>query len=247
MGQLQSIVTLQETQLDLDAARERLEGIPDWMRDLHEQHAQRKSEIDAVGAAREEADRTRRQAEAELADAQERAKRFQEQIGQVSTQREYAALLKEIDTVKEQIRQLEQRALEALEQSEDAQRQLGELTEAFKDLDERYQTELSKWEEEKPSVAAQVDELSRREDQLRAKLPRSILVLYDRIRERYGHAVSRIVRIQARGSANAMWHCEACSYNVRPQIVIEIRNDGSFVQCDGCKRILYWSDDSGEP
>jgi predicted nucleic acid-binding Zn-ribbon protein len=39
-----------------------------------------------------------------------------------------------------------------------------------------------------------------------------------------------------------MWHCTACNYNVRPQIVVEIRNNGSLIQCDSCKRILYFEE-----
>lgn len=244
-GQLQSIVDLQKTNAELADARQRLEGIPDWMRELHEEHSSRKAEIDAVAAKRDEARQTRRTAEAALADAQEKAKHFQSQISQVSTQREYTALLKEIDTVKARIAELEKMVLDSIDSQDEAESQLGTLEDGFRELDERYRGELAKWEAEKPAVAASVEELSRRADEIRAKITRRILVLFDRIHERHGvQTIARIVKLKSRGG-QTMWHCEACSYSVRPQVVVDIRNGGAVTQCDSCKRILYLEDGDG--
>ncbi len=241
---LDAIVALQTTLTELTAASERLNSIPDWMRELHEEHSQRKAEIDAVAMVGTEAERERREAEAAVSDAQEKHQQYQQQIGKVSTQREYGALLKEIDTVKSQIRTSEQKALEALERIEEAQQQLTVQEEGFSELDERYQTELAKWESEKPAVADLIKDLTGRCELLRSEVPRNTLTLFDRIYERYdGQAMARVHSIQiARG--NTMWHCDACSYNVRPQTVVEIRNGGAVSQCEGCKRILFWQDEA---
>jgi hypothetical protein len=243
-GHIEAVVALHKTNSELVGARERLEGIPDWMKELHEEHTVKKSEIDAVAAKRDEAAKERRAAEAELSDAQERQKHFQSQISQVSTQREYTAVLKEIDTVKAQISDLEKRVLEAIDTHDEAEKELARLEEGFRELDERYQAELAKWEAEKPEVARKVEILSREVEELRSKLPRPFTSLFDRIYDRHGTtSLSRIGKIKMIRGSNAMWHCEACSYNVRPQIVIEIKNDGAIVQCDSCKRILYIEDE----
>ncbi len=242
-GHLEAIVSLQKTLTELNAADERLNSIPDWMLELHEEHAGRKAEIDTVETEGNAAEHERREAEAALADAQEKQKRYQEQLGQVSTQREYGALLKEIDTTKNQISSNEKAALDATERKEEADRKLSEFREAFQDLDTRYGTELKKWESEKPAVAATVKQLSRRAEELRGAVPRNILVLFDRIFERGGgEALARVRKMQVvRG--NPMFHCEVCSYNVRPQVLVEIRDQESLNQCDSCKRILYWEDE----
>ncbi|MEM7582627.1 MAG: hypothetical protein AAF560_04550 [Acidobacteriota bacterium] len=242
-GYLEAIVSLQKTLTELDAADKRLNSIPDWMLELHEEHSGRKAEIDRVDEEAASADQERREAEAALADAQEKQKRYQEQLGQVSTQREYGALLKEIDTTKNQISTNEQAALAATERKEQADSQLVELNEAFRDLDERYTAELAKWESEKPAVADSVKQLTQRSEELRAAVPRNVLTLFDRIFERSGgEALARVRKMKvARG--NPMFHCEACSYNVRPQVVVEIRDQASLNQCDSCKRILYWEDE----
>lgn len=239
-GSLESIVILQKTLNDLSQVKQRLQGIPDWMRELHQEHTDKKAEIDAVAESAEVSVRERRAAEAQLQDAQEKLKHYQQQISRVSTQREYGALLKEIDTVKSQSSALEQQALSALEASEKAQAQLAELETSFHEIDARYQAELAKWESEKPELARRAEELERQVRELRAAVPQASLRMFDRLIDRYGgDAIARVVRGEAGRGPNAVDHCSACNYRIRPQVVVEIRERGTFVQCDYCKRILY--------
>lgn len=243
-GHLDAIVSLHTTMIEHAACEQRLNTIPEWMRDLHEEYSGRKAEIEAVEAEGAAAEQQRRESEAEWADAEAQQKRYQEQLGKVSTQREYGALLKEIDTTKELIAKNEQAAVEAAELKDQSDAKLGELNEAFRELDQRYHAELEKWESEKPAVADEVKHLTARIQELRAAVPRNELVLFDRLVERSsGAALARVQTIKAT-KGNAMWHCEACSYNVRPQVVVEIRDRGSLNQCDSCKRILYWEDEA---
>lgn len=236
---LDSLVSLNKTQAELAAAQTRLDGVPDWMKELHEEHSRRRAEIDEVAAVRESAAQERRSAEGLLSEHQEKVKRYQEQLRQVSSEREYTAFLKEIDTVKALVNDSEQKILELIEKQDQAGKDHDELQEKFRDLDERYQAELAKWQSEKPEVARTVEDLTCRVEKIRETVPRAYQSLFNRLYERYeGQAVARIVRLETR-AANAMWHCEACSYSVRPQIIVEIRNDGAIVQCDACKRFLY--------
>lgn len=237
---LETVVELQRAVERLREADHRLHGIPDWMRELHDQHAAAQAEIAALDAAAAAAAHDRRTAEGAVADAQTKLKRYQQQINAVTTQREYGALLQEIDTVKAQIAQHEEQGLAALDRHEKAQADLAARRESFADLEARYRQELERWEAEKPGVASQVAELSAQIDDLRGRLPRSVVGQFDRIRERHGGGALAPVRKIQRGPRGPQeWHCGACNYHVRPQVVVEIRNSGTLIQCDACKRILY--------
>src|SRR5215217_1734070 len=77
---LHNILELQGALIGLKEAEQRLHGIPDWMRELHEEHEVRKTEIQALEETAEEAARQRRTAEAGVQDAQEKLKKYQQQI-----------------------------------------------------------------------------------------------------------------------------------------------------------------------
>ncbi|MFY9824681.1 MAG: C4-type zinc ribbon domain-containing protein [Thermoanaerobaculia bacterium] len=237
---LQTVLELQQAISQLRDAEKRLHGIPDWMRELHEEHETRKAEIETIEAAAAEAARERRTAEAAVQDSQEKLKKYQQQINKVSTQREYGALLQEIDTVKGQISTGEEQALSSLDVSEKAQQDLESLREGFREIEERYAAEQTRWDAEKPGIAKQVEGLQAQIATLRQRLPRGVVANFERILERYpGGAVAPVRIIERPGQKQREWHCAACNYRVRPQVVVEIRNGDNLVQCESCKRILY--------
>jgi predicted nucleic acid-binding Zn-ribbon protein len=238
---LDTIAELQEALDQLADAQERLHGIPDWMRELHDEHTAKSAEIQVLEDAAEVLARDRRAAESAIADAQEKLKKYQQQINKVSTQREYGALLQEIDGAKALITTCEEQAFSSLENLDRTQGDLAAHREAFKELADRYATELARWEAEKPAVAEKVAALEARIAGLREKLPRGLYSQFERIRERHGGSALAPIRLLERpgGKGPREWHCGACNYRVRPQVVVEIRNSNDLVQCDSCKRILY--------
>ncbi|MEZ5330709.1 MAG: C4-type zinc ribbon domain-containing protein [Thermoanaerobaculia bacterium] len=240
MKLLETIVELHEACSELSTAEAQIAGVPDWMRELHDEHQERAAEIAEIEAAADEAAHRHREAEAGAADAKEKVKHYQEQIGRVRNQREYSALLQEIDTAKGHVREFEQQAAEADSALEERRKALDEAREAFQDLDTRYSTELAKWEEQKPEVAERAETLRGKVETLRERVPRPILSQLDLLLGRYdGQALAEVREMERSGKGPQMWHCSACHYMVRPQAVVEIRNHGSVVQCDSCKRILY--------
>lgn len=238
---LQGVLELQSVLSQLQDAERRLNEIPDWMRELHQEHAARQAEIQALDEVAETAGRERRAAETAVQDAQEKLKKYQQQINRVSNQREYGALLQEIDTVKVQIATQEEAALGSLDRAERAQKDLTELREAFRELAERYSTELARWESEKPAVAGQAETLRVRVTTLKGNLSRGIVAQFERILDRYPNgALSPIKIIERPGTKGQReWHCTACNYRIRPQVLVEIRNGVELIQCDSCKRILF--------
>ncbi|MEO8503295.1 MAG: C4-type zinc ribbon domain-containing protein [Acidobacteriota bacterium] len=237
---LESIVALQSTLRRLAEVEARLNGIPDSMRELHEQHTARSAEIEALNSAAAEAGTERRVAEGAIADTQEKLQHFQQQISLVRTQREYAALLQEIDTAKSSVKGLEDQALQAFEREGKAQSELETQQEAFADTDKAYAVELKRWEAEKPSIAAEASMLKSQVSELEGQVAPALLSRFNRLLQRSrGDALAAIRLAERVGKGPQIWSCGACNFRVRPQVVVEIRNAGAILECDSCKRILY--------
>lgn len=242
---LETVVALQQDLEQLDDLERRLEGVPPEMQDLHDEYNARKAEIEVLQGEIEEAKAERRRAEAGVEDCASRLEHFQEQVSRVRTQREYAAILQEIDTVREQSRSLEDEALAAMERQEEAESRLAEKRVGFDDLEEEYEDEMEKWEAAKPEVRRRAETLRERIEARREEIPPSALRLFERIRDATGGDPLAPVREVDRGPRSpSIWHCGTCNYNVRPQVVVEIRSNKSLVQCDSCKRLLYFEDEA---
>ncbi len=224
---------------ELRAASTLLAGVPESMRALHDEYSAERAALETLAEASREAAVARRDADGAVADAQEKLKKFQQQVSRVRNQREYGAILSEIDQAKSGLKTLDEAALAALERAESLARELDERRSAFADLEARYSAELARWEAEKPSVAAKVAGLERDLESLRGELPKPVIAQFLRIVERYhGVAMARLDRTERPGGG-AIWHCGCCNYQIRPQVAVEIRTKGTIVQCDNCRRFLF--------
>ena len=122
--ELDSLVQLQLALKEADTARRQLSGIPDSMRDVHDRHRSAVETMQRLEEQIETDERERRVAEAAAGDANLKLSQYQEQINRVTTQREYGALLKEIDAVKAKVTAHEEEALAVLERVDSARREL---------------------------------------------------------------------------------------------------------------------------
>lgn len=241
---LRELVSLSRSMQALASAQALLSGVPEHMRAVHDAYTAAGTEIAALEAESEAATLARRQADSAVSDAQEKLKKFQQQVARVRNQREYGAILSEIDAAKQQLKQLEEAALGTLEKSEDVARRLAEKKAGFGGLVAEYQTELAKWEAEKPEVASQAAALEHEVEKLKAMLPRPVVAQLVRIFERYRGDTLAVVHRVARPGAQTIWHCSSCNYQVRPQVALEIRAKGPIVQCEACKRFLRPEDEA---
>ena len=219
-----------------------LAGVPDDMRALHEEFTRERAAVEGLAADADTAALDRRKAEGAIADAQEKLKHFQQQVSRVRNQREYGALLTEIDNAKQSSRVLEEAALAALERADELSKELETRRAAFTELEARYAAELAKWEAEKPRVAERAAARRAEVEALQQGLPRPILGHLQRIFDRYrGEVLTNLRRVERTGAV-AIWHCSSCNYQIRPQVAVEIRTKGAIVQCEGCKRFLRIED-----
>jgi predicted nucleic acid-binding Zn-ribbon protein len=221
-----------------------LNGVPEEMRAIHDEYTAASGELEALAADADAARQERVTREAEVSDAQEKLRKFQEQVPRVRNQREYGALLTEIDTAKSNLRTLEEAVIEILERAENATRELEERRAGFSDLVERHQAALEEWEARKPEVAASASDLERRTEELRDELPKPVVAQYGRLAERYGGEAMALVQSVERAGGATIWHCASCNYQVRTQAAVEIRTHGAIVQCDGCRRFLYFEEEA---
>ncbi len=235
---LDMIVDLQQASLELAHSRALLEGVPESMQELHDQYESQRGEIERLEQECQQAELDRRAAEAEAASGKESIDRYQEQIARVTTQREYGALLSEIDTVRARMREADDEALQAIERQEEASAELDGIRGAFETLNEQYQEQLAVWEEQKPEMRKRVEALEGRIEVYRERLPPAALLQYERLFERHDGAPLAVIGV-VEGAGAPIRHCSFCNYRIRPQVVVQIQTQGALVPCDSCQRILY--------
>ncbi len=229
--QLELLWELQKIDLTLKRIKEEKDRYPKEIKKLDERQNIEKEKIQKEREKIESLEKERRQKEKHLNAEQEKIKRTEGRMFEVKTNKEYQALLSEIEGTKEATGREEEEILQVLE----------EIDELKKDLSKREKevtSTLEKIEREKKKIQEKMDqgdklwkEQKERRDLLSKRLESGLFKLYNTLKEKR----------QGVGVVNVKDEtCQGCFVNIPPQMFIEVQKYNTLIRCPNCNRILYW-------
>ena len=215
--------------LEAEAAR-----LPKQIEAIQASLAEAKKTVDAF---KTKIDQTRKDLRAKEKDLEvHAAKRAKEEarLYEVKTNKEYSAVLLEIEEVKQIKAKTEEEILGLMEMQERLAVDVKEAEGRLKTREEQarqdegvVRVKLAKVEQELAVVRAERTSRAR-------ELPAALLASYDRImKARAGTAVASV-------GANGI--CGGCRMSIRPQALLELRNATGLMTCESCGRYLYWQE-----
>jgi hypothetical protein len=158
-----------------------------------------------------------------------KVEKFQSQMGQVTTKKEYDALRHEIDNHRQMNRVIEDKILELMLELDELSKQTPELERLVKHAKEecsRAEVELSGKVQE---LQARLNESELELKNAEASLPPDIKLVYDRLFK--AHGADSLCAVQGRS-------CAGCYTEVTPQAYNDVRS-GRMVLCKNCGKLLY--------
>jgi predicted nucleic acid-binding Zn-ribbon protein len=187
----------------------------------------------AVAAVRErlsENQAARRAIEKDLAQVQSRLSRYKDQLMEVKTNREYAAVQSEIAVAGEEVRKFEDRILESLVAADDVAAELKAAEAELKAAEAESRTAIQALAAETQAAQQRLSTATAARADLARALPRPVLDLFEHIASHRGAAV-----VEARDG-----HCSVCHVRLRPKVFQDVRRNDTILRCDSCQRILYY-------
>ena len=172
-----------------------------------------------------------RSLERDIADLEARIKRSKQKEREVKSNREYHALLKEIQDLQEEIRSKEDQVLELMEKIETYQSELKVMEKEVARKKKEVEAQKTKLQEESDRVSDKIARLNALQEEIRAKIDPSLLRKWDfLVEKRKGVAVAPVEK----GT------CQVCHLNIPPQRFIELQRDENILTCPHCHRFIYW-------
>lgn len=231
--QIEKILRLQAVDLRLRELEKDLAELPEQLREARESLAARKAELDSVKGEVDRAILARKGSEGELDKNTEQIRRYNRQLFDVKNNKEYSALRAEIDGLGRVNSDLETKVLTEMERIDELR---GVRDEAAKRV-ESAEREVAKAEErvraEGAEIAGLVEEARGERKRAEEGIDGALLSRYDKIRlGKGGIALARIDRDA----------CEVCYRSVPPQRIIEVKRLERVIACEGCGRILVWTE-----
>jgi len=235
---LQRLVRVQEILSALDAAHERIAAVPAEVARLEKEVIAREKEIEVERVRVQELGKDRRRLEMELMGVEGRITKYQGQLLDVKTNKEYQAMLHEIETCRAERAGLDEKILLEMEESEKRHAAVRGLEEAL----ERRRRETSQG---KARLDAEIQDLKRRAETLEAER----VELEAGVAPDYLQPFLKVAR-QRKGLALVAVRderCGGCHVRVMPKLIQQVRRATGLIACDSCKRFLYVPDEPSRP
>ncbi len=197
----------------------------------------------ALEAKKEEMQLTKLQfdrLELELKTRDDTVARLRASLNSAKTNKEYAAVLTQLNTTKADNSKIESQSLELMKdveadevECEDIQRQIGEQKETLERTRKDSESLSGKFEAEIEKIQAEWDEAAR-------TIPRDALEKFKRVAETYdGQAVAVVEQQEGRTGA---YSCGGCFMGITNECVNLLMTKDEIIRCANCTRILVLSD-----
>jgi uncharacterized protein len=182
----------------------------------------------------EELEKERKRKEKELDVEKEKIKKFESRLYEVKTNKEYQALLKEIEGTKETNDKTEEEIIIIMEKVEELKKDFESSLTHLKKREKESENEINRLEKEINSMDKTIMELKQSRDKLLSTVSDNLRATYNTlIEKRNGIAVVNV--------KNGV--CLGCFMNIPPQLFIEVTKNRQLILCPSCNRIFYFIDE----
>lgn len=235
---LHTLVDLQQIDSVILTLQGRIDEFPELIRRLDQQLDAHEESLAALRTRLEEQEKLRRSKELDVDTRNDQIKKYQGQLLQVKTNKEYSALLNEISGLKTRNELTEEDILELMESIERAKKAIAE-TEREVDAEKVKVVDVKREKTaEQADLQAELERHQARREELASTIDQHVLKEYTKLLQlRNGIAVCSV------GEGGV---CHGCHVAVTPQMFAEIKSSEAMHRCPVCFRFLYWEDDHAE-
>lgn len=230
---LELLLKLQEIDVEINEIKGRRSEMPARIEAVEREMEKARTELADKESQLKNTRLTIRETESRVTQLEDNSNRYKQQLLNVKTNREYSALLTEIEAIKREKTELEEKILARMEQIE----QLGQgLEQARSELT----GEEAGRREEHERLSAEIRELDgqiairlQKRQAVAVRVKPRVLGLYERI---MSSRINQAVVALRNGS------CGGCHAVIPLQQVADIRKDKEIHTCENCGRIMYYEE-----
>jgi predicted nucleic acid-binding Zn-ribbon protein len=234
--QIRKLVQLQQLDTQILSLKKEKDDKPRELTQLEERFAAGKLK---AGQIKKEVDGfllKRKEKELELASKEEAINKAQQKLYALKTNKEYTAMLKEIDGFKADKSIIEDELLKVFDMIDVKKDEFAKEEERLKLEEQKLNSERERINHRVKEIDQELATLLNKRKQEATLIQHKILVEYERILE--NRAGLAIVSVKNET-------CQGCFMNVTPQVINEIKMHEKIISCQMCSRILFLEEDLG--
>jgi hypothetical protein len=231
--QISLLVELQRLDSEIRRLSFRKKELPDHLSRQDEEFQAVSQGMDEARKVFDVSVKAHRDKESNLKDGIDRLRKTKDRLLEVKTNKEYQAMLKEIETIEQKNGEIEDEILTLLEKTDTFKKEIREREKTLDEYRKQYEQEKKKTEEELSSLDEEILTCQKNLQGLSSEIERDLAKKYEIIKRRKnGLAVVPVVK----------GVCTGCHLNISPQLYNELLKSDQVLSCPFCNRIIYWDE-----
>jgi len=231
-AQLKTLIDLQGVDTRIAAHEAEAARLPKEIAAVHAAIETAKKDVEAGKARLDAAKKDQRAREKDLEVVQAKRSKTEARLYEVKTNKEYSAVLAEIEEIKQEKGRVEEEILVLMESQERLTADIKDSEARFKAREAQGRQEEAALQEKLRGVEADLALVRTERAELAKQLPVPVLADYDKLlKARGGLALAQVVKPNL---------CGGCRMTVTPQRLQELRAQTAPLPCESCGRYLYW-------
>jgi predicted nucleic acid-binding Zn-ribbon protein len=227
---LRNLIALQDIELKIASLQKQVADIPGKTQAFENELRRVQSEHQDRIALMKDLGNKRRTLEGQVDLSRAKLSKLKDQLMSVKTNKEYTAMLHEIQGAEEQIRGEEDKILEVMEQMENMELDLKGAEREMLKKNAELKESIRLTVESAPLLEAELARLIDHRKSTESQIGTELLSRYRRI----ANARKGVALAEAKDEL-----CSACHVRIRPQMYAELLRTENIHACDSCSRILF--------
>lgn len=229
-NQIDRLVELQIIDTEIYALRGEKELKPQEIKVLETAFEEKKQNLAALEKNLLDLQKQRREKELELASKEEAAKKLQTQLYSLKTNKEYQAMMQQINDAKTDASVTEDKILEFFDKADKVKNEIEQEKLRLKEEEKNFIEKKKVMEDRTKEIDDRLAQLEAGRKRITPDIEPKLLAQYERIlQNRDGLAIAEVKD----------YTCKGCNMTVPPQVVNLIKMYERLVTCEVCNRMLY--------
>jgi predicted nucleic acid-binding Zn-ribbon protein len=231
--QLSMLIQLQEIDTNILSLAQRKIQLPEMITSLELRRAASKEEFDKTKEALLTAQKNKRDRDKDLDVGVQKVEKLKARTSEIKTNKEYQALLKEIEAAEQENKAIEDEILVLMERIDSAALSITAAEKKARDDEDAITAEQKEHEAVFEKLEKELKDAERERQEIATHIDTAILGQYQKLLKSKGG----IAIAEARGES-----CSGCYMSIPPQVFVNVKKNNSIITCPHCGRILYFKE-----
>jgi len=225
------LIQLQQIDSKIRAIQRTIEDVPGKITEVESPLQDSQNVLNRIKQQHEAFEKKKREKERALEDINDKINKLKMRTGEIKTNKEYQALLKEIKAVEDARSSIEDDILSAMEDADTLGKQIKTEEQNYRANKEKVETLKKDIENEKSETEKELLKVQGIREKVIEAVDSEVYDQYFMLLEICGGLAVIEVKDEI---------CQGCNMNIPPQLFVELKKNEEIYNCPHCRRIIFY-------